>query len=153
MKHHIHKSIVGATTFVVGVLVAALTVRELSVSAEELLFLIGGVWLWFLLPAIILSLPVWFFGRHRANWLLWELSILVLPYWFWCVLMMWDGTGKSIANLFAEPLQIGCFIPVAALIRVAAGHKANRMFLASGLILGSCLVAALVYFFMPILPE
>jgi hypothetical protein len=67
--------------------------------------------------------------------------------------MLSNDAGKSLANLFAEPLQIGCFIPIAALIKVAAGHKVNPKFLTSCLILGACFVAALVYFLMPILPE
>lgn len=149
----VHKSITGVITFIIGVVVAAIAVNAMNVAAEELLFLIGGLWLWFLAPAVVLSLPMLFFGSRRAKWSWWELSILVLPHWFWCALMLSNDSGKSIANLFAEPLQVGCFIPVAALIRVVAGHNINRKILASALILVSCLVAALIYLLMPILPE
>jgi hypothetical protein len=61
MKHHIYKSVVGAATFIIGVTVAAFTIRKTNVAAEELLFLFGGVWLWFCCQPLF-SLPVWFFG-------------------------------------------------------------------------------------------
>lgn len=153
MKIHIHKFSIGVLTFTLGILATVLAVQNWNENLEQAT-LFFFIWFYCMIPAALLSSPFWFFGRRRAGWLWWEFSILILPYFVWCVYgLMRGGVGKSIANLFAEPLLLGCLIPFAPLIRVAFGNTIKREALAGMLITLFCLIAIAIYIFVPILPE
>ena len=66
--------------------------------------------------------------------------------------MMADSTGKSLANL-GEACWLGCVAPLAPIIRVGLGKKANQKLIALGLLVGICLVALGLWAFVPGLPE
>ena len=57
-------------------------------------------WLIYLLPAVPLSLPLWYFGRRRAQFMWWEASVLLLPFIIWlCSSFLLSPKDKSLGNL------------------------------------------------------
>jgi Na+/proline symporter len=87
-----------------------------------------------------------------VHWNRWDFALALLPFAVWILLMITNGTGKSLANL-AEAMYLGCMAPLAPIVRVAVGDKANQRLMALGLLVGMCLVAISVWAFVPGLPE
>jgi hypothetical protein len=104
--------------------------------------------------AVAVSAPIVFVGRKRVRWQVWELLVLVLPFIVWSGLMASElSTGKkSLANL-SEPFYFALAIPVAALVRIAAGPRVPQPLCSGGLIAAMCLLAGAVFFLVPALPE
>ena len=74
-------------------------------------------WLSYLLPTIVLCLPIWILGRKRVKWLRWELiSILVLPFLVWFILVILNLKPKSLANV-GELAYLGYLTPLGAILR------------------------------------
>lgn len=114
------------------------------------LTIFGFVWLFYLVPAGVLSLPLWIGGRRRARWLWWEFSILLLPFLVFVSLHVLQVRGGIGWSLLFGSFYLGCIAPVAALIRVIAGQRVNRLRLASSLLIAACLIAVAVYLLLPI---
>jgi hypothetical protein len=110
------------------------------------------IWLFHLVPLLLISGPVWFFGRRRVKWNGWDFAIVVLPFAVWGALMIVHGTGKSLNNLI-EGLIIGGVAPLAPIVRVAVGKRMNEKSVALGLLIALCLVAGSLWAFVPPLPE
>jgi hypothetical protein len=119
----------------------------------EGLALLAYLWFLHLCVAFTVSLPFWFFGRHRAQWFKWEPIILVVPFAVWATLSVIDGGGKSLTNAAVEGISLGGAIPVAAMIRVAVGGRLNRKKLAITMIVLLSLAAVLLWALVPMLPE
>jgi rRNA maturation protein Nop10 len=100
----------------------------------------------------ILSSPLLYFGRRRADWQPWELVGFIVPFCIWLDWMILDGSGKSLANL-GEFIVISLATPLAVLVRVVAGARRRQWLWSSVLILLLCFVAAGTYLFTPALPE
>ena len=96
----------------------------------------------YLLPAFPLSLPLWYFGRRRARFRWWELSVLVLPLAIWLILFL-VSTQKSLGNL-VEALMLGLSVPLAVLIRVVVGNAVPKGIIAGLLLILLCGVAVLL---------
>jgi len=110
-------------------------------------------WLSYLLPTIVLCLPIWILGRKRVKWLRWELiSILVLPFLVWFILVILNLKPKSLANL-GELEYLGYLTPLGAILRVVIGRRGNSELVASGVVLLYCVLALGLYWFFPVLPE
>jgi len=107
-------------------------------------------WLIYLLPAILLCLPVWYLGRKRAHFVWWELSVFVLPLVAWLIVFS-ASKDKTLGNL-VEALILGCVVPVAMLIRVLVGNRLNRTLVATGLIVLQCGFAILLGKIFPDVP-
>jgi hypothetical protein len=136
-------------TLFVLILVAAIVAKcATSVTIGEYL----GLWCLHAIIAAVLSSPVLYFGRHRAKWQAYELLALVLPFLVWAVCITAYSQGKSIANL-GECFLISIAIPIAALLRVAMGHRKKQWANSAAIILGLCIVAISIYLFTPSLPE
>jgi hypothetical protein len=118
----------------------------------EAFALIAFLWCLHLSVAFPLSLPLWFFGRNRARWFKWELTIFIVPFLVWSTFSLIDGRRKSLANL-VEVLWLGGAIPVAALTRVAVGSRLNRKKLAIAMIVSLSLAGALLWALVPMMPE
>ena len=118
------------------------------------LVLISFLWLVHFGSAAVLTAPIVFFGRRRVHWQWWELSAFIVPFAVWALLMLSGlSTGKkSLANL-AEPFYFSVALPVAAAIRVSVGTRVQERASAGGLILALCVLAAVVFFVVPSLPE
>ena len=96
----------------------------------------------YLLPAVPLSLPSWYFGRRRARFRWWELSAFVVPLAIWLILFL-VSTQKSLGNL-VEALILGLTVPLAVLIRVVIGETVPGRVLAGLLLILLCSVAVLL---------
>jgi hypothetical protein len=68
--------------------------------------LLAMVWLYHLMPSLLVSLPIWIWGRHRTTWLWSDFATAVLPFVVWSVLFVLDESGKTLAN-FGEGLWLG----------------------------------------------
>jgi hypothetical protein len=60
---------------------------------------------------------------YRVQWRLWEPLAFVLPFLIWSVAVTNDGVGKSLANLFVEPVVIGLAIPLAVVLRIWSRNR------------------------------
>jgi hypothetical protein len=110
------------------------------------------IWLFHLVPLLVVSVPLWFFGRRRAKWSPWDFSIIFVPFAVWAFLMLINDSGKTLANMI-EGIAIGCVIPLAPLTRVLVKDRVNERALAIVLVAGMCLVAVAFWAFVPALPE
>lgn len=110
------------------------------------------LWALYLGALVPLSAVVWFFGRKRVRWNLWDLAILVIPYAAWVSLMVVSSKGKSLSNL-AESLYLGGIASMAPVARLIIADRINQKLLALLLVGFLCLVAAGFWALMPALPE
>ena len=110
----------------------------------------GFIWLFYLVPAGVLSLPLWIGGRRRARWVWWEFSILLLPFLVFISLDLLRVRARMGWSLPYGALYLSVVVPAAALIRVIVGQWANRVRLASILLTAACVIAIVVYLLLPI---
>ena len=108
-------------------------------------------WLIYFLAAASLSLPLWFLGRKRAQFRLWELSVLVVPFIIWVACFQLLSSNKSLGNIVEAPI-LGGATALAVLIRVTIGGKLNRITVATSLIGLVCVVAVLLAAMFPQVP-
>ena len=99
-------------------------------------------WLIYLLPAVLLCLPICYLGRKRAQFMAWELSVFVLPFIAWLTLFS-VSKDKTLGNL-VEAAIVGGAIPIATIIRVLLGKRVNRILVATSLIALQCVFAILL---------
>lgn len=118
---------------------------------EPLLF-VASFWIVHLAIAGLLSAPIVFFGRHRAQWRPWDLIVFVAPYWSWSICMLIDNSGKSLSNL-VEMLCVTVFVPIALLVRCAVEHPRWRGFVTAGITVLLSGLAVGLWAFVPALPE
>ncbi len=107
-------------------------------------------WIIYVLPGVLLLLPLWYWGRKRARFMWWELSVFILPFIIWLCFFL-RAKDKSLGN-FVEAFILGVAVPVAALIRIIIGSNLNRSFLAAGLMFLICAVAVLLGTMFPEVP-
>jgi hypothetical protein len=82
------------------------------------------------------------------------LLALVIPFCVWVVLMLSplsDGR-KSLANP-GEPVYISFAMPALALVRVVVGTKVSERIYPTSFLTVLCVVAAAVFFLVPLKPE
>lgn len=110
------------------------------------------LWLLFAVIALVPSAPIVFLSRRRVHWHSWELLAFVIPFIVWMLLLFSELESKSLSNL-GEPVYISLAVVLAALIRAIVGARVSERAFANSLLGGLCAVAALIYFFVPCLPE
>ena len=108
----------------------------------ESIILILVALFFYLLPAVPLSLPAWYFGRRRTRFMWWELSVFIMPLAIWLLLFL-VSTKKSLGNL-VEALILGLSVPLAALVRVVVGKTVPSRVMAGLLLILLCGVAVLL---------
>jgi hypothetical protein len=108
-------------------------------------------WLIYLLPTVLLLLPLWYFGRKRARFMWWELNVLVVPFAMWLVGFLLSSKDKSLGNVVEVFILTGA-VTIAALIRIVIGAKLNRNFVSASLMLLICVVAVLLGIMFPEVP-
>lgn len=116
-------------------------------------FLLLMLWFYSLIPAVAFSLPAWVFGRRRTTWQWLDFSVLFLPYTIWAALLVLNLRPKSLANLGAEAIYLGCAITLAAFIRVGIGQRVRPARSALLVLLLICCLSFAIYWFVPILAE
>ena len=117
----------------------------------------GTIFLLWIVQAVAgaaLSAPVLYLGRGRVSWAHWEFFALIIPFCVWLLLMLspLSAGRKSLANI-GEPIYISFAMPIAALLRVGIGRTVPERICAVGLIGALCVVAAVVFFAVPLKPE
>jgi hypothetical protein len=112
----------------------------------------GMMWVFHLVPSLIVSLPIWICGRRRASWFWSDYATAIIPFALWSALLLCDDKGKTLSNL-SECLYLGCVVPIAAIIRVVVGRRGNERIVSFALLSALCIVAFGLYLFMPALPE
>jgi hypothetical protein len=129
--------------------------RGEALSADEVVRVLLILWPMHVVAGVALAAPIVFLGRKRAHWRVWELSLLVLPFTTWWLLIAspLSDNFKSLANLGIEPLLVALVVPVATLLRVAVGASVSQGLFAAVLILASCAAAAGIFALVPGLPE
>jgi peptidoglycan/LPS O-acetylase OafA/YrhL len=117
------------------------------------LFLIA--WAIHLLVAAVVVAPVVVFTRNRVNWRFWELLALVLPFCIWLALMLSDRSAgsKSLSNFVVEPGILAATVAIGALARGAISRRISDNWAFGAALAGICAAAALVFRFVPTLPE
>ncbi len=118
-----------------------------------LLAFLTTVWLYHLIPLLAVAAPIWFFGRRRVKWCVWDFSIVVIPFACWATLMVIHDIGKTLANLVVEAVIIGCIAALAPAARLFIRDKRNQIQLAVILLIGACILATGLWAFVPGLPE
>ena len=91
----------------------------------------GGLWIFYLVPAGVLSIPIWVIGRRRVEWVWWEFSILVLPFFLFISLDAWRIRGGLGWAVITGATYSGGVVPLMALIRVIVGKRINATLMAS----------------------
>jgi hypothetical protein len=117
------------------------------------LALIVNVWLLHLVPLLLVCGPVWFFGRNRVKWSVWDFSIVIVPFACWATLMVVHDVGKTLANLVIEGVVVGCIASLAPVARILARTRWNQTRLAVILLILACLAATGLWALVPALPE
>lgn len=104
--------------------------------------LIVIAWLLYIVAAVPGCLPLWYFGRKRAQFMWWELSVLIVPFGIWICFFL-TSRDKSLGNL-VEALVLGGAIPIAALVRVLIGRVLSRNLVAVSLFTAQSILAVLL---------
>jgi hypothetical protein len=112
-----------------------------------------GLWGVFLLWAGLLSSPLIYFGRHRARWEFFELSVFILPVWSWVICWLINDRGKSLSNAAVELSALILSVLCAVLVRIVLGHPAWRWRASAALIGAITVLAVCLWAFVPPLPE
>ena len=103
------------------------------------------VWCFYLIPAIILSAPLWFFGRRKVDWNIWNFSVLIFPYWIWVALLFVADDNTTIHGLLVVAV-FGAVVSLSSVVRVIVGHRLNQKLLAAGLCTFFSLIAVAIWF-------
>ena len=108
----------------------------------------------YIIPAIIIAGPIWFFARARVQWFCWEYLILLIPFIIWGFLALTNLRNKSLANAGAESIIIGILAGILQIFPVIMPEVfGSRLKSALATLLVSIIMAILVYFLVPSLPE
>jgi hypothetical protein len=118
---------------------------------------LGMILLWvslYLPVSAVLCAPVWWFGKNRVLcWQKLDFLVLIVPYAVWAVLISIDNSGKSLANLFAEPFLLAGATIIAPLSRVALGTRLPPRRAAVAALAATCMISVLIWAIVPSLRE
>jgi len=123
-----------------------LTLVGVVVVAPELFILL-------LCPPLGVALVIAVLGRRRADWRLWDSSLLICPLLTWSALAFALPNGKSLSNLYFEVFIIAWLAPIAILIRVGLGRLRCNDGLKFSVLVFEAFVAAVVFVVVPPFPE
>jgi hypothetical protein len=118
--------------------------KEFDLTAE--LFIV--VWLFHLLPLLVIASPVWLLARKQIRWNRWDFAIIIFPFGIWSILMQTHYRVKGMGNLL-EGLLIGLIASFAPIIRLIVKDKINQTYFAQGLLIVLCLIAVGIWAFVP----
>jgi len=111
------------------------------------------VWgLFYLVPSAVVLFPLWLSSKQRVTWSRWDLTLLIVPYFLWAVLMSSGIQKKDTGNLI-EPILLSLIVGFCFLFRTVMASRLKRSSVLS-ICLGISLAAAvLFYFFVGSIPE
>lgn len=133
--------------------VASLVAMFPSFFIEDF-FLFLLFWLIAYLPiSLILCGPIWWFSRKRVSyWRKSDFLVLFVPYLTWVILLIIDSSGKSLSNL-CEIFYFGLASVFAPITRIVAPKSMNPIMTAYLGLFAVCLIAVMLWAFVPGLPE
>ena len=118
------------------------------------------IWLYvtgaYLVVSVLGSVPIIIWGSvsERVHWRRLDGLAIVLPFLTWLALMCSGvAAGRKSWTNIAEPIYFSFAVPVAALVRFIVGTRIRESVCSASLIALLCLVAGVVFFFTPLLPE
>ena len=102
----------------------------------------------YVVPAAVGVLILWWYARKRAQWSLWEVNMLFVPYVAWVLLWLIDESNKDMGNLI-EPVIFGVEVLLLAGLRIALWKRVEVK--TARLLMSLCLLASavLVWWLMP----
>lgn len=108
----------------------------------------------YVIPAIIIAGPIWFFARTRVQWFHWEYLNLLVPFLIWIFLALTNLRNKSLSNAGIESITLGILVGVIQILPVIMPEVfGSRLKSALATLFISVVIAVLIYYFMPSLPE
>ena len=101
------------------------------------------MWLFHLVPLLLIAVPLWFFGRKRVDWNAWDFAIVVIPFAVWCWITLITGNSEK------QFLFIGLIAPLAPVLRLHFGKRFNEKCVAFELLVFQCILSVVLVFFLP----
>ena len=115
------------------------------------------IWVWGVhaVAAALVVTPVVLLTRDRVHWHSWELLSLILPFCVWTAFMFsgFSMGSKSLSNFAVEPGILGLSLAMGALFRAAIGKSLSERTASVLTLIGMCVIAAGVFWLIPVLPE
>ena len=105
------------------------------------------LWALHVVPTTVLGAPIWFFARHRVDWGSSDFMIVTVPFLVYLAAALAIPLSKGLGNL-AEPLLLGCFLPLSPLTRAIVG-KSGGARLSVGLLLVLCVLSVGLHALVP----
>jgi hypothetical protein len=109
------------------------------------------LWILHIFVAGVVVAPLIALAPSRASWKQWEMSVFVVPFLVWAILLYSNLRIKAFANLL-ECFIISGAIALAGVIRLISGPRTSPM-LSASLLTGVTSVAVLCYLLVPCLGE
>jgi hypothetical protein len=112
------------------------------------------LYLWLVQAGVagVIAMPVYLRWRERVQWRSWEMIDLILPWAVWMALMLTDLAAKSLGNL-GETAVVGLAIALGVVTRAVIGTRVRQPMAGRVMLIALCIVAAGIYFLMPVWPE
>ncbi len=107
------------------------------------------------IPSLPLTALFWFLGRKRANWLNKELVFILIPWAVWLILMFFASTGKKSLSNIIEVFYCGIAGGIILLPRIIfpVSSKNQKLLITSLSTFVATIIAILIFYLMPALPE
>ena len=99
-------------------------------------------------PAAVVSGPVFWLGRSRVSWCVWDGLAFVIPYFVWASLYVINASGKGWRNLW-EAALLAVAAVAAPLLRVAVGDSSHDDAVIAVGLAGVTAIAIGLWWFVP----
>jgi len=119
----------------------------------EFIMAVAITYLFFAVPAILLALPVWFFGRHRIKWSGFDVLVFVIPWAVWALVFTFGPRDASLSSAIVESVVLGFLSPLALVIRVIGGDKWNPKYSRIIGMAAVSIIGILLWGFVPFIGE
>ena len=119
----------------------------------EFILVMASTWLLFAVPAVLLSLPVWFFGRRRTRLSWADALFLVIPWAVWVILFTFGPRDASLSSATVESVILGCIAPLALVLRIIGGEKWNSKYTRIIGLAAVSIIGIMLWGFVPFIGE
>jgi nitrate/nitrite transporter NarK len=113
------------------------------------------LFLFYLVPTVLLTTPIVLLARKRVRWHAWEVLALPIPFCVWMSAHFFLTTTprKSLSNAVIEPMLLALVVAVGLCVRVALTSRIGGRKAAISVLLGLAIAALAVFWIVPSLPE
>ncbi|MCP4327265.1 MAG: hypothetical protein GY791_02355 [Alphaproteobacteria bacterium] len=105
-------------------------------------------WVMYFAPVCVFGGIALLVGWKRVKLLATDYAIVVVPYGVWLCLLLYDDSGKTIANLI-ESLFLGAAAAFLVLIRIIIAASPSERSVSSAVLIVPCLIAIGIWGFAP----